>query len=400
MLSLLFGSIPTALGKLLPLADFFILTLIPRKKIKPIVLLVRLDAIGDFVLWLDAAKTLVGYYHKKGYSVVLIGNNAWANWAREMQLANEVWGVDVSRFNEQLSYRLQWLFRARRVGSEIAIQPNYSRKFREGDSLIRVSGANERIGSVGDGESITPFFKFWSDTWFTQLIPAVAMPLMELKRNAEFMRGLGFANYQARLPIIQQVPNALPNCLLQKPYAVFVATASWEGREWPIDNFINIGHRLIERGMQIVVVGVQGDHERIACLINDLSGNVLDLVGATSLGELVEVLRDASIVVTNETSSLHIGVAVNVPTICILGGGHFGRFAPYETEVIDEDRNLPIMVIEPMACFGCNWKCQYVRESGEAVKCIKDISVEKVWDAVEMILNKSNKTSVDKICVI
>jgi hypothetical protein len=61
---------------------------------------------------------------------------------------------------------------------------------------------------------------------------------------------------------------------------------------------------------------------------------------------------------------------------------------PYETEVTDENQKLPIIVAELMPCYGCDWKCKYPRKNGEAVKCIQDISIEKVWDAVEIALKK------------
>lgn len=352
------------------------------------VLVVRLDAIGDFVIWLDAARALVRHYHLQGNSVVLLGNKAWANWAREMKVADEVWEIDVSQFCNYLPYRWQWLRRIRKAGFKIAIQPAYSRLFLTEDSLVRASGAVERIGSTGEQTKVWLWFKSWSNSWYTRLIPATPIPLMELKRNAEFSRGLGFTDFKARLPIIQQAPSEQTNVLPQQPYAVLVPAASWVGREWPIDNFIKIGLQLIEVGLNIVVVGVSADRERVSGLIDGLPGETVNLVGKTTLGELAEVLRHATVVLTNETSAVHIGAAVGTSVVCILGGGHFGRFAPYEIEVTDESPTLPIIVAEPMPCYGCNWNCKYPRKNGEAVKCIQDISVEKVWGAVEMALTK------------
>ena len=384
-------------ARLFLLLDGILLLFLPFSKSSNRVLIIRLDAIGDFVLWLDAAKTLVSHYHDQGYSVVLLGNKAWAGWAREMGLADEVWEVDVIRFNKQITYRWQWLRVIRNAGFKIAIQPTYTRIFLAGDALMRASCACERIGSVGDESYVTPWLKSRCNRWFTRLIPATSMPLMELKRNSEFMRGLGFADFQARLLTIPEVPDARPNCLPKQPYAVFMTTASWEGREWPVDNFIEIGHRLEAFGMHVVVVGGLADYRRASVFIEKFSGKAVDLIGKTTLSELVETLRGAAVVVSNETSAVHIGAAVNVPVVCVLGGGHFGRFAPYDIEVVDENRNMPVMVVEEMACFGCNWQCIYSRKNTEAVKCIQDISVERIWSAVEMIVIKRNKLMVEEL---
>jgi len=375
----------------LPLLDGFLLSFFPPRAHGNRVLVVRLDAIGDFVIWLDAARALVRYYHLKGYSVVLLGNKAWASWAREMGVADEVWEIDVIQFiqsSKYFTYRWQWLKKIRKAGFEIAIQPAYSRVILTGDTLVRASGAVERIGSAGDESNITPQSKSWSDRWYTRLIPATSTQLMELKRNAEFMRGLGFTEFKSRLPTIPQTSSEQTNWLPQQPYAVLAPAANWVGREWPIDNFIEIGRRLAKVGLHIAVVGAAADRESIGGLIESLPRESVDLVGKTTLSELAEVLRRATIVVTNETGAVHIGSAVDAPVVCILGGGHFGRFVPYEIDAYDENRNLPIVVTTSMTCFGCNWKCIYPHQNAAAVKCIQDISVDMVWKAVEIVLAK------------
>lgn len=386
--SLLFQGLKISGHALFWLFDGLVLLLTPLRRSGNRALIIRLDAIGDFVLWLDAARTLVNCYHAQGYSVILLGNKAWASWAREMGVADDVWEIDVLRFNKNPPYRWQWLRKIRKAGFKIAIQPTFSRTFLEGDSLVRASGAHERIGSAGDESNITQPVKSWGNHWYTRLIAAESMQLMELKRNAEFMRGLGFADFQAHLPAIPQAPGKRTNWLPQQPYAVLVPTASWIGRVWPIARLIDIAHRLAAHGLRIVVVGGPADRERASGLMEAMPDEAVDLVGKTTLGELAEVLRGATVVVSNETSSVHIGAAVGVPVVCVLGGGHFGRFAPYEIEVPAGNRELPICVSSPMACFVCNWHCQYPRQEGEAVKCIQDISVEKVWNAVEMVLTK------------
>jgi ADP-heptose:LPS heptosyltransferase len=351
-------------------------------------LIVRLDAIGDFVLWLDAARALISHYHSLEYSVVLLGNKAWADWATEMAVADEVWGIDCKQFVKNFLYRWQWLSRIRKTGFEIAIQPTCSRVFLLGDSIVRASGAVERIGSVGNTSNMSPMYRSWSDRWYTRLIPAAPIQLMELKRNAEFMRGMGLTDFRARLPTITQALSGQVNWLPSQPYAVLVPTTGWVGKEWPIDHFLNIGRRLVAVGLQNVVVATSADCERVRGLIDGLPGETVDLVGKTNLGELAELLRSATVVLTNDTSAAHIGAVVDAPVVCILGGGHSGRFLPYEIEDNNEERNLPITVAKQMACFGCNWHCIYSRQEDGAVKCIRDISAETVWRAVERVLSR------------
>lgn len=373
------------------LFDGFVLYFSPARVLGAKVLVVKLDAIGDFVIWLDAAKAMVDFYHSQGYSVVLIGNSGWSSWAREMNVADEIWDLNVIRFMSpsQLYYRWRWLMRIRKAGFSIAIQPTHSREILSGDSVVRACGSPERIGSTGDTSNITSGIKSWSDRWYSRLITAAPTQLMEFRRNAEFIRGLGLSDYQSRLASINPSSLQQLNRLLKRPYAVIVATASWSGKEWSIESFIEISKRLVRVGLNIVVVGKSPERERLRVLIDALPGKVVDMVGKTSLGGLAEVLRHADMVLTNDTSAVHIGAAVGAPVVVIMGGGHFGRFAPYEIEALDDRENLPFIVAEPMSCYGCNWQCQHPRKENGAVKCIDDISVEKVWEAVTLVLNKT-----------
>jgi len=43
------------------------------------VLVVRLDAIGDFLLWLDGAQRLAAHYRAEGRRVTLLANAAWGD---------------------------------------------------------------------------------------------------------------------------------------------------------------------------------------------------------------------------------------------------------------------------------------------------------------------------------
>ena len=53
----------------------------------------------------------------------------------------------------------------------------------------------------------------------------------------------------------------------------------------------------------------------------------------TTLMQLAELMQKAELVISNDTSAVHIGVAVNASVICISNGNTYGRFVPYPVEV-------------------------------------------------------------------
>jgi ADP-heptose:LPS heptosyltransferase len=285
-----------------------------------------------------------------------------------------------------------WLTKLRAAGFAVAIGPTYSRGFLLQDSLIRATGAPERIGYDGDCTNIGAWYKTWSDGWYTRLIRGSSASA-EIKRNAEFVRAVGPRDFVGRVPLIKPSGKKRHESLPARPYAVLFPGASWIGKAWPVASFVQIGHRLLKRGYHIVVAGGPADTELTTSLVDALRDNVCDLSGKTSLSDLAEVLRGAAAIVTNDTSVLHIGAAVGTPVVCVLGGGHFGRFAPYDVEFSDPSHPLPRFAVHKMDCFGCNWRCHFSRKSNEPVKCIRDISVEDVWRLVEGAL--PSQSSVD-----
>src|ERR1700724_1311424 len=80
------------------------------------VLVVRLDNIGDFVLWLHAAQATVEFYKAQGKSVVLVANAAWAVWAKELLVFDDVIALDVRKFGRGLLYRYRLGCEIRKLG--------------------------------------------------------------------------------------------------------------------------------------------------------------------------------------------------------------------------------------------------------------------------------------------
>ena len=106
--------------------------------------------------------------------------------------------------------------------------------------------------------------------------------------------------------------------------------------------------------------------------------------GQTTLWELAGLLRQSRLTISNDTGAVHIASAVGTPTVCILGGGHFGRFVPYP-ELAGQTNYLKV-VFHKMPCYGCNWECVYHIKEGEPAPCISNISVDAVWNEVKSLL--------------
>jgi ADP-heptose:LPS heptosyltransferase len=349
--------------------------------------LIRLDAIGDFLLWLDTAQEYRRLYPNQ--KITLIANTAWVDLAKQLPYWDEVLPVDIRHLYLRHPFkRWQLLWRISQRGFHIAIQPTFSRVLMHGDSVMRATGAKQRIGSRGDLANTTAEVYKTGNRWYTKLLPASPGQMMELLRNAEFFSQLSDTTHQsvlASLPRLAGRPSALLSAV---PYFIVFPGASWVGRQWPVASF---AAALLElqrsHGWQPVLCGAPNEAGICQAIANAAAINCINLAGQTTLSELAEVIRGARLLVGNETSAVHIAAAVGTPSVCILGGGHFGRFMPYPDNLLGIK---PVVAAKYMDCYHCNWICSQSYDSNGPVPCIDNISVANVLSAAQQALLMSH----------
>lgn len=370
------------------LDSFARLTSRPKRHKQPCLFLIRVDAIGDFILWLDAAKEYRNLY--PDYHITLVGNKIWTDLARSMPFWDEVMPLDRRRFREDLLYRWRFICKLLAFGCDIAVQPTYSRELTFGDALFRVLNVQICIGSAGD-PSRPAWEKLISNRWYNKLLSTDPNPLMELERNAEFIRNLGAKNFQARLPRLPLEIESSPNPVRRLgKYFVLFPGAKWSGRRWPLARFSQLAKQIYQRyGWKGVICGGPEDTALGEELIQQDGSFLENWTGRTTLVEFIAIAKGAQVVITNETSAVHIAAAVRTPSVCIVGGGHFGRFLPYMLPDM-KGRPLPLAVFQHMDCFGCNWLCRYAIKDGQPAPCIEEISVDAVWQIFDNAVHGKN----------
>ena len=354
----------------------------PQKNRLDVVLLIRQDAIGDFVMWLDTAKEYRKLYPPEKYKVVLVGNKIWCDLAKELPLWDEVLPVNVKAFKTLSLYRWNILREVRSLSAKIAIQPTFSREFYHGDSLIRASYALRKVSSVGDMSNRNWLKKTIADGWHTELIPTSTKIMTELERNAEFFQGLSLKPYQANYPKLK-FPHTTTTNWWEREYYVLFPGVSTALRQWPAECFAEIADRIYNQtGLTGILDGAPSD-KPLAESIQSISSASLEWAG-TLLEELPQLLKYTRFVVSGETSAVYIAAAVETPVVCVLGGAYFGRFLPYPE--LTGQKFVLETVSYPMSCYGCNAKCVYPLQTNESAPCVSNISVDAVWEKVVPLL--------------
>ena len=351
------------------------------------VALVRLDNIGDFVLWLDALRGWRAVFPPETHELTLIAQRTWASLAENALEIDHVWSLDRDRFVQDVAYRRAQLRAVRQAGFDTVVQVRPGRELLIEDTLTRVSGAGERVGwARAAGASLLHWAL--SERMYSQIVPPGSAEQMELDRNADMLRALGLTEFAADVPQLAERAECPPD-LDGQPFYVLFPGAEWAGRRWPPARFAEIARRLHAlTGWRGVVCGGPDDRER-GQVVAGLSGVPLDdWTGRTSLDLLAAIMRRARVVVSNETGGVHLAASVKTPCVSVTGGGHWGRFLPYPAAVAAR-RGVPLPVVFPMPCFGCDWKCIYQVVPGDPTPCVENVSVDAVWAAVQSALEQT-----------
>jgi ADP-heptose:LPS heptosyltransferase len=356
------------------------------------VLVLRLDAIGDFVLWLDAAEGLHSYYEHA--EITLVGNALWTDLAERLPYFDHVIPVDPYRFRHHLGYRRQVLQRITETSYREALHVAHRRagRFADADAILRAVRADRKVASQGD--TAPDWQMWWSNRWYTDIL-SIDQEAMELRRNAQYVRGVGARSFRAGIPTLPAARLPSVDGIPRSFYVLFPGAGA-DYRRWPIDRFADVAERVYrETTWTGLVCGGPGEEHMGNALCRKADAELENWVGRTSIPELASVIDRARLLLGNETSAVHIATAVRTPSICILGGGHYGRFVPYDVDEPPLDRPMPRVVTHEMPCFGCDWNCCFEVVDGEPVPCVDRISIDAVWARVERALDDASPVDSD-----
>ncbi|MDR2507669.1 MAG: glycosyltransferase family 9 protein [Candidatus Accumulibacter sp.] len=348
--------------------------------------IVRTDAIGDFILWLPYAKKFCGELRSRNERIVFVCNSVWADFARS-ELPVEIFPVERSRFRSNLSYRFRILRSLARIGADRVYHPVLSRDSIVGDSIVHACGGYA-YGFSGNAGNQSRAEEWLGNRSYSALLPAGAPLRHETAYHEMFLTWILKTAWapeeKISFPARKKTGAA---------YWVLVPGAGKKERRWPLDSF----SRLIEKisrdfpDLRLKLLGSAPERNLCQKLLDASKIETENLAGQTSLAQMFEIIASASFFIGNESSGGHMAALLQVPSVCIVGGGHFGRFMPYTPER-HVTRKPPAVASSEMACYGCNWQCRFSPDPSGSAPCVARITVEEVHSALGRTLSITDTT--------
>jgi len=148
-------------------------------------------------------------------------------------------------------------------------------------------------------------------------------------------------------------------------------------KRWPAARFAAVADALVlSRGMQILLIGSEGERPILERLARDMRSPVVNLVGRTDLPALMGVLARARLLISNDTGAMHVAAAIGTPVLAIFG--------PTDAEATGPVGQSTRLLREPVPCSPC-----LLRECPIDHRCMTRIGVDQVVQAVEELLDAS-----------
>ena len=139
---------------------------------------------------------------------------------------------------------------------------------------------------------------------------------------------------------------------------------------WLPERFKEVARRLIkEKNLFVVFFGDQKTSSLVKRICRDLPFQVINLAGLTTLRELMCVMHECNVVLTNDSGPMHMSDALNVPVVAIFGSTSETITGPYQSGIV---------INKHVSCSPC-----FKRTCSRDFSCMKSIEVDEVIDKIK-----------------
>lgn len=358
------------------------------------VVLFRLDLIGDCTMFTSAAKALREFYKDRKMTVVCL--NISKPIFEHLNCFDEIITVDFKPDNinyEKLGEVIDVL--SRRV-FDILLQPQIS-KLPIVDIIVASLKVNKRITiETKVGNSPEGWVKM-VECLYDVSIPYPRKKSSEFDFYATFVRGIVGEDFRLSKPVL----GFSEQKFIKDDYYVFFPAGSVKQKFWPPERFAKVADYVCRKTkLKCVILGAKSEKWVSELIYMNVHSStepyIIDLCGKTSINDVIDIIGNSKLVVTNDTSGVHIACATNVPSVGIAGGWHFDRFLPYHIEKTEPTDKLPLVAHTNMDCYFCDWywptvekrnpKCLENLKNEDLSICIKKVRTEQVIELVDKIL--------------
>lgn len=324
------------------------------------ILVIRLDNIGDVLMISPALQAIKATLPDCRLTLMASPSGAQAAallpWVDEVLPVRSVW-QDMGKlaFDPVREGELIQNIRDRQFDAAIVFT-SFSQTPHAAGYLCYLAGIPLRAGQS----------KEWGGSVLTTEVKSIPDDVHQVERNLYLIESLGFCVRDRSLQI--RIP-ARAQRLLPDPYLVLNPWTSCPARNYSPARFAIAARELSDiTGYPVVVTGVAKDRQHSDELLQTLGDRAINLIGMTDLADLAALIAHAKLLLSNNTSTMHLADATRTPSVILFAGTeHESQWRPRHTAAH--------LLRQPTPCSPCyGFTCPYDME------CL-DIPPEQVVEA-------------------
>ena len=132
-----------------------------------------------------------------------------------------------------------------------------------------------------------------------------------------------------------------------RPIIAFCPGAEFgDAKKWPKAHFGMLGRQLVGEGYDIWLLGGPGDQDTATDIAADIGEGCVDLAGATTILDAIDLIGLADRVVTNDSGLMHVAAAVGTRLVAI-----YGSTSPSFTPPLTKEAGIASMQLDCRPCF-------------------------------------------------
>jgi len=159
-----------------------------------------------------------------------------------------------------------------------------------------------------------------------------------------------------------------------KEYAVLAPGARWASKRWPARDFSKLASML---PIKSLVIGSNSEKILADEVAAASGGKAVSWAGKSGVKELIEIIRHARFMVTNDSGPMHIAAALGVPVIAVFGPTDPVLTGPY-------GKGKRVVVRDKTECAPCR------RRECPDMKCMRALTPERVLNEIKKAIALSS----------
>lgn len=298
-------------------------------------LIIKLERIGDYLLFRNFIEFIARSEKYAGYKITLLGNEEFKSLCEYLDsdfIDNFIW-INRKNFLRNFSYRRDKLKEIASQSFTETIAASFSRTAFLEDFIVGKIKSEIKYGCETDNSNGSRFIINHGKKYYSEILNTDSGSFYFEHSKYHFLVKL----LTGKMPgeYIPKVKNSVTPYITKtnmdkSKYALFYIGGRSEYKKWNLENFISAAEHLQkEFGLKIMLTGSPAEKDLNDLFISKFTGDAENLAGKTSLIDLIEVIGNAEILISNDSSPVHFAGSLGTKCTAIGNGSHFPRFIPY-----------------------------------------------------------------------